>query len=232
MGRFAVPAVAALVSMPVRLIRALDRRGGFASRRGEAAYSRLAPRLAGPLHRRIVRDVVERLGDRPGVTIVDLGSGPGTLARELGRRLPSANVVGVEPNRRMRTLADLAGPAGPARQADRPGNVRFVDGSAERLPFPDASIDLLVSSLSAHHWSDLDAAVREIRRIIRPGGAAWIHDLRFATFTAFELDAARLRLRLPPGAIRRSVPRGQGRLPLMARIDIDPELGQTAERAI
>ncbi|MBF8290821.1 MAG: ubiquinone/menaquinone biosynthesis methylase [Chloroflexi bacterium] len=217
-------AVAALGAILVRVIRALDRWGGFSSRRGEGAYARCVPWIAGPLHRRIVADTVARFGDQPGAMIVDLGSGPGSLALELAQRLPRAQITGVEPNGRMRAIASL-------ERGDR-ANVRFVDGTAERIPFPDRSVDLVVSSLSAHHWEDLDAAVREIRRILRPGGAAWIHDIRFATFTGTEIDAVRRRLGLPAGSIRRSVPEGQGRLSLAARIDIDPDPDRAIEVAV
>lgn len=164
--------------------------------------------------------MVASLGDRPGATIVDLGSGPGFLALELGRQLPSAVITGVEPNPQMRAIS---------ARASRQGNVRFVDGSAEHLPVPDGTVDLVVSSLSAHHWDDLEAAVREIRRVLRSSGTAWIHDVRFATFTVAELEAVGRRLGLPPGSIRRSVPRGQGLLPFTARIDIDPVAGRTVE---
>jgi ubiquinone/menaquinone biosynthesis C-methylase UbiE len=143
--------------------------------------------------------------------VVDLGSGPGLLTADLGRRLPSATVIGVEPNDQMLDIARAA-----------PGvvNVRYAQGSAEHLPIPDATVDLVVSSLSAHHWDDLAAAVGEIGRVLRPDGQAWIYDLRFATFTEGELATVHGRLALTEESLRRSIPPGQGRLALLAVIGL------------
>jgi ubiquinone/menaquinone biosynthesis C-methylase UbiE len=46
------------------------------------------------------------------------------------------------------------------------------------LPFPDASFDLVVSTLSMHHWADGTAGLAQIRRVLRPGGRAPIWDFR------------------------------------------------------
>jgi ubiquinone/menaquinone biosynthesis C-methylase UbiE len=54
-----------------------------------------------------------------------------------------------------------------ARPAD---DVRFVQGAAEDLPFDSASFDLVVSSMSFHHWADQRAGLGEIRRVLAPGG--------------------------------------------------------------
>src|SRR5437763_49815 len=52
-------------------------------------------------------------------------------------------------------------------------------GSATELPFPDRSFDLVVSSISMHHWDRPEAAVPELARVLRPGGRLRIYDFRF-----------------------------------------------------
>ncbi|MGH8352214.1 MAG: class I SAM-dependent methyltransferase [Pseudomonas sp.] len=57
------------------------------------------------------------------------------------------------------------------------GNIRTERGAAERLPFADASFDFVFSRYSAHHWSDLGLALREVRRVLKPGGVAVFIDV-------------------------------------------------------
>ena len=57
------------------------------------------------------------------------------------------------------------------------GNIRTVQGAAERLPFADGEFDFVFSRYSAHHWSDLGLALREVRRVLKPGGMAAFVDV-------------------------------------------------------
>jgi ubiquinone/menaquinone biosynthesis C-methylase UbiE len=56
-------------------------------------------------------------------------------------------------------------------------NVETRQGDAEHLPFPDASFDLVVSRLSAHHWPDPQTGVKEIWRVLKPGGSFVLSDI-------------------------------------------------------
>jgi ubiquinone/menaquinone biosynthesis C-methylase UbiE len=95
-----------------------------------------------------------------GDTVVDVGCGPGTAVRHAASR--GAAVVGVDPAPVMLRVARLL---------TRPlNNVRFVEGRAESLPLPDASVSVLWSIASVHHWSDLHAGLREAQRVLLPGG--------------------------------------------------------------
>ena len=103
----------------------------------------------------------------------DLGCGPGYLAVELAHRAPGLHVTGVDLSDAMLTQAIAnARLAGVAHQTD------FRTADAAALPFPDASLDLVVSTLSLHHWDDPKPILDEIARVLRPGGAFLIFDLR------------------------------------------------------
>jgi len=94
--------------------------------------------------------------------VVDVGCGTGYLLRTLaGRYRDAEELAGIDAAPRMIEVAhDLA-------NDDR---LRFAVGVAERLPFPDAAIDLIVSTTSFDHWSDQRAGLVECARILRPGG--------------------------------------------------------------
>jgi len=55
-------------------------------------------------------------------------------------------------------------------------NITTVQGMAEVLPFPDVRFDFVISRYSAHHWHDVPAALREVRRVLKPGGQALLID--------------------------------------------------------
>ena len=96
---------------------------------------------------------LEPLRLSPGLAVLDLAAGTGKLTRALAAT--GASVVAVEPVAEMR--------------AALPAEVRALDGTAEAIPLDDASVDL-VTVAQAFHWFDGDAALREIHRVLRPGG--------------------------------------------------------------
>jgi len=99
--------------------------------------------------------LAERLGLRPGRTVVDLAAGTGKLTRPLAAT--GAEVVAIEPIAEMR--ARIGAAAG-----------RSLDGTAEAIPLPDASADAVTVG-QAFHWFDGPVALAEIHRVLRPGGA-------------------------------------------------------------
>src|SRR5690606_9181183 len=82
----------------------------------------------------------------------------GQAARIAARR--GLRATGVDPSRDMLRLARWLG---------RSGRLTWVEGSAEALPVDSGSADACWSIASVHHWSDLEAGVREARRILAPG---------------------------------------------------------------
>jgi ubiquinone/menaquinone biosynthesis C-methylase UbiE len=124
---------------------------------------------------RLLRCFVARRAVRMAHTgeAVDLGCGPGHLAIKLAQLACGFRVTGVDLSDEM-----LAQAEGHARQAGLGDRVSFCQGDAARIPFPDGSLDLVVSTLSLHHWSDPVAVLDEIARVLRPGGAFLVFDLR------------------------------------------------------
>ncbi|RZS82943.1 methyltransferase family protein [Motilibacter rhizosphaerae] len=101
---------------------------------------------------------LDRLLPAHPVRVLDLGAGTGKLTRQLAAR--GHDVVAVEPDAGMRAVL--------SRSAGRP--VEVLAGTAEQLPVPDASVDVVIAA-QAWHWVDPERAVPEAARVLRPGGA-------------------------------------------------------------
>ncbi|TCC37917.1 class I SAM-dependent methyltransferase [Kribbella speibonae] len=101
------------------------------------------------------------LPERRPLDVLDLGSGTGRLTPGLAARF-QGQVYGVEPSDVMRTAAE---------QAPHPG-VTYLKGAAEDIPLPEASVDAVLMFLSFHHFPDPLQGLREVRRVLRPGGVA------------------------------------------------------------
>ena len=89
-------------------------------------------------------------------TVLDLGAGTGKLTRVLAERY--ARVIAVEPLDGMREILERVVPT-----------AESLAGAAETIPLPDASVDAVFAA-TAFHWFAHDEAIREIARVLRPGG--------------------------------------------------------------
>ncbi len=122
------------------------------------------------IHRLWKRFTVETAGVRPGMRVLDLAGGTGDLARALARRVaPTGEVVLADINENMvqvgrRRLVD----AGVAQWVD------FTIANAEQLPFADGVFDRVTIAFGLRNVTDKAAALREMRRVLRPGGQALI----------------------------------------------------------
>jgi ubiquinone/menaquinone biosynthesis C-methylase UbiE len=128
-----------------------------------------------------------RAGSERPLCVLDLGSGTGRFTPLLAETF-GGPVYGVEPSQRMRRVAE--------QTAAHPG-VRYLAGSAERIPLPDDSCDLVLMFLVLHHFEDRGAAAAEIRRVLRPGGRVIVR----STFRD-RLAGLLLWHRFFPGALR------------------------------
>jgi ubiquinone/menaquinone biosynthesis C-methylase UbiE len=109
--------------------------------------------------------------------ILDVGCGTGRLLRLAEGRFPAAELVGVDAAREMVNQAEASRPAGSA--------IRFQQGTAEQLPFPDSQFDLVFSTLTFHHWQDQSKGVAEVARVLAPGGRWLLADFMATGFIGY-----------------------------------------------
>lgn len=98
------------------------------------------------------------------LAVLDLGSGTGRFTPALASHF-GGPVYGVEPSSRMRSVAEAS--------ATHP-DVVYLAGSAERIPLPDNSVDVVLMYLVLHHVADHTAAAVELARVLRPAGRVLI----------------------------------------------------------
>jgi ubiquinone/menaquinone biosynthesis C-methylase UbiE len=135
-------------------------------------YDTASRLLLGSLFRGIADDVADVAPEN--AQVLEVGCGPGHLSIQLARRDGLA-VTGLDLDPAMIEHARAnAGPSGEGA-GRRPA---FLIGDVTSLPFPDESFDLVVSTLSMHHWANPTAGLIEIGRVLRPGGRALVWDFR------------------------------------------------------
>jgi len=135
-------------------------------------YDALSRLVLGSLFGRIAADVADGAPD--GARVLEVGCGPGHLSIRLARR-HGLDVTGLDLDPAMIKCARA--------NADRPGDgderrPSFLIGDVASLAFPDGSFDLVVSTLSMHHWADPTVGLAEIGRVLRLGARALVWDLR------------------------------------------------------
>ena len=118
------------------------------------------------------REVLARLPPMPGARCLDLGCGQGNTTRCLADVLQPASCIGIEYDP---ALVDYA-----ATRTDNPACVTFQQGDATRLPFPDASFDVVFCRYLLIHMADPMAVVREMLRVVKPGGYAIAYEADFS----------------------------------------------------
>ena len=119
-----------------------------------------------PVHR-VLLEMIAAQVESPA-SMLDVGCGTGRLLRSLHGRFPTVHLEGVDAADAMveqaRLLAGIGSP------------IHFQKAIAEMLPFPDASFDVVTSTVTFHHWSDQSKGIAEVRRVLRPDGRWMLAD--------------------------------------------------------
>ena len=146
--------------------------------RGSRVYDAVMVRLTRRLYRRVIGDIAPVLSEGK---VLDAGTGPGTLAREIAHRQPQLQVYGIDLSEDMIRLAREY-----AKREQLEERVHFAIGDVAHLPYPDHYFDLVVSTISMHHWYELEQPLRDLYRVLRPGGRLWIYDFRLVKVQTVE----------------------------------------------
>lgn len=115
-------------------------------------------------HKRWKQRLIEMAAPLPGERVLDLACGTGDITFLLAERVAPAVVIGSDINADMMRLAEARAPE------QRGRNVRWVGADATCLPFPDASFDLVTCSYAGRGLPDWPATLREVHRVLKPGG--------------------------------------------------------------
>ena len=136
---------------------------------GFVRYMKMLPKM---WRSPVSREVVRTIAPQPGEHVVDVGAGMGPASVVAAKA--GASVLAVDPTPYMRHILGIRRFGQRSRAA-----IRVVEGSAESIPSDDGSVDALWTVNTMHHWADLDAAVRELARVLRPGGRVVLVDEDF-----------------------------------------------------
>jgi ubiquinone/menaquinone biosynthesis C-methylase UbiE len=119
--------------------------------------------LRGAMLRPLYAKIFELSSPRSGERMLDVGSGPGIMvASALSNGI---DAFGIDTSAAM------------AAAAEKRAQGRFVVAAAERLPFSNASFDLVTTSLSMHHWDAIERGLAEVGRVLRPRGRVLLADV-------------------------------------------------------
>ncbi len=145
---------------------------------GSHIYDVVMVRLTRRLYQRVIGDIAPVLSEGK---VLDAGTGPGTLARDIARSLPRLQVYGIDLSEDMIRLAREH-----AKREQLEERVHFDSGNIAHMPYPDQSFDLVVSTISMHHWYEIEQPLRDLYRVLRPGGRLWIYDFRLVKVQTVE----------------------------------------------
>jgi ubiquinone/menaquinone biosynthesis C-methylase UbiE len=123
------------------------------------------------IYRRFSSDLAAALP--VGARLLDVGTGPGHLPEHLATMRPDLDLYGLDFSRSMIRHAQGRQEVSPCR-----GLCHWLVGDAQQLPFPVHVFDHIVASFSLHIWPQPERGLREMLRVLQPGGRAWVYELK------------------------------------------------------
>ncbi|TDC20949.1 methyltransferase domain-containing protein [Streptomyces sp. 8K308] len=114
-----------------------------------------------------------------GLSLLDVGCGPGTITADLAAKVAPGQVTAVD------QAADILSTARAEAESRGLDNVRFATADVHALDFPDDSFDVVHAHQVLQHVTDPVRALRELRRVCRPGGVVAVRDVDYASMTWF-----------------------------------------------
>jgi ubiquinone/menaquinone biosynthesis C-methylase UbiE len=166
-----------------------------------ASYERWWAPVIRPATLRLLDLIAERVADDPNATLLDIGAGTAPLARAAVARWPGVRVLAVDPSSGMLDVGRREAAASLPLSARR--RISWLQGLAEELPVADRAVDVVLSSFTLQYLHNRLAAVREARRVSRPGAAiaavTWIEsDSVFVPWSVLDASLDELRIRRTP----------------------------------
>jgi len=142
-------------------------------------FDRIAPRydfvnrvLSLGLDKRWRRRVIKELALAPNARVLDVATGTGDLAIELAKAVPAGKVIGLDPSPNMLAVATLK-----LAKRGLDGRVVLIEGDAQALPQANCEIDAATIAFGIRNVPDRPRALRELARVVRPGGTIAVLEL-------------------------------------------------------
>jgi demethylmenaquinone methyltransferase / 2-methoxy-6-polyprenyl-1,4-benzoquinol methylase len=142
-------------------------------------FDRIAPRydfvnrvLSLGLDKRWRRRVIKELALAPNARVLDVATGTGDLAIELAKAVPAGKVIGLDPSPNMLAVATLK-----LAKLGLDARVALIEGDAQALPQASCEIDAATIAFGIRNVPDRPRALRELARVVRPGGTIAVLEL-------------------------------------------------------
>ncbi len=121
------------------------------------------------IHQQVAQEISAKISTGK---MLDAGTGPGYLPFAIAKRVPGVEIVGIDLSSGMVDVANKK-----SEKLGLANRVTFKTANVGNLPFENESFDMVISSLSLHHWAKPVEYIKEIHRVLKKGGQAYIYDI-------------------------------------------------------